>query len=198
MEKQPRNEDSEEEVGNERPRSAPRIYVASLSDYNAGRLYGRWIDVDDEPEELQQQISDMLAGSPTIGAEEWAIHDYEGFGPLHLSEYESVDTLSLVGRGITEHGEAFAHWAGIVGTSDQEALGRFEDAYLGVYDSTTAYAEDMLSDLGYIEAVERAVPEGMQPYVHIDVEGFGRDLELAGDISVSEGSAGVYIFEGNP
>ena len=26
--------------------SGPRIYVASLSDYNAGRLHGEWIDAD--------------------------------------------------------------------------------------------------------------------------------------------------------
>lgn len=197
MEQEPRSEHSEEEVSTERLRPAPRIYVASLSDYNAGRLYGRWLDADAEAEELQEQISEMLSSAPTPGAEEWAIHDYEGFGPLRLGEYESIETISLIGRGIAEHGEAFAHWAATVGTNDRDVLNRFEDAYLGVYETVEAYAEEILSDLGYIDAVEQAVPEGMQPYVKFDIEGFGRDLELSGDISTSEGSEGVYIFEGS-
>ena len=78
-----------------RPRPVPRIYVASLSDYNDGRLFGRWIDAAVEPEDLARQVDKMLAASPTPGAEEWAIHDYEGFGPLPLSEYER---LALVSR----------------------------------------------------------------------------------------------------
>src|SRR5436189_4774564 len=58
----------------------PRIYAATLSDYNAGRLHGAWIDADQDPEELQAEIDAMLAKSAEPVAEEWAIHDYEGFG----------------------------------------------------------------------------------------------------------------------
>ena len=38
----------------------------------------------------------MLARSPMPGAEEWAIHDYEGFGPLRLGEYEDLGTISQI------------------------------------------------------------------------------------------------------
>jgi antirestriction protein len=73
-----------------------RLYVASLSDYNAGILHGEWIDVTDEGA-MREGISAMLASSPTakqegLPAEEWAIHDYEGFGELRLSEYEGTRT----------------------------------------------------------------------------------------------------------
>jgi antirestriction protein len=169
--------------------------VASLTDYNAGRLVGHWIDAAVEPDELATQISAMLAQSPSPDAEEWAIHDYEGFGPLPLSEYEDLAIVSTVARGVAEHGEAFAHWAAIVGTADAESLARFEDTYLGAYESLASYAEEFLDDLGYLDAVEAAVPEGMQPYVSVDIAGFARDLELAGDIVTSEGSEGVYVFD---
>lgn len=91
----------------------PRIYVASLSDYNAGRLHGAWIDAVQEIDELHGAIADMLAGSSTGRAEEWAIHDYEGFGPVELSEYESLANVARLARGIAEHGPAYAAWVGV-------------------------------------------------------------------------------------
>jgi hypothetical protein len=84
-----------------------RIYVASLSDYNAGWLYGRWINADQEAEEIQAEIAAMLAESPTAGAEDWAVHDYESFGGYQVGEYESVETMSRIAKVIAEHDEAF-------------------------------------------------------------------------------------------
>ena len=53
----------------------------------------------------------MLACSPEPVAEEWAIHDFKGFGLAYISEYESPETVSRLARGIAEHGLAFAAWA---------------------------------------------------------------------------------------
>ena len=179
------------------PEVVPRIYVASLSDYNDGRLVGRWLDASVPVDDLAEGIQAMLAASPSSGAEEWAIQDYEGFGPLRLDEYESMETVSEVARGIATHGPAFAHWAALVGSHDVQALERFEDAYLGYWDSIETYADQLLDDLGLPEVLERSLPDSLQPYVTIDVEGFARDLELSGDVSASSGDGGVYIFEGH-
>lgn len=179
------------------PRDTPRIYVASLSDYNAGRLHGAWIDADQDDDDLGTDIQKMLDSSPEPNAEEWAIHDYEGFGPLRLGEYEDLGAVAKVGRGIAEHGPAYTHWAEIVGMGDPDELERFEDVYLGHHESAETYAEELLDDLGTFDLVERSVPEHMQPYVTVDVEGFARDLELSGDITTSEGDGGVYVFDQN-
>lgn len=179
------------------PRDRPRIYVASLSDYNAGRLHGTWIDAYQEDEDLAAEIQTMLDSSPEPIAEEWAIHDYEGFGPLRLGEYEDLASVAKVGRGIAEHGPAYAHWAGVVGIGDPDELDRFEDVYLGHHESVEAYAEELLDDLGYFDLVERTVPEYMQAYITVDVQGFARDLELSGDITTSEGDGGAYVFDQN-
>ena len=72
----------------------PRIYVASLADYNDGRLHGAWIDAAQDVQALQRCIQNMLDASPSPGAEEWAIHDYEGFEFVQLSEFESIETVS--------------------------------------------------------------------------------------------------------
>lgn len=177
------------------PIDGPRIYVASLSDYNDGRLHGTWLSADADPDELAEGIHAMLARSPTPGAEEWACHDADGFGPLHLGEYEDLATISKLGQGIAEHGPAYAHWAAICGTHDPDELDRFDDAYLGQWNSVEAYAEELLDGLGIEDLLEREVPEHLQAYVTVDVDGFARDLEYSGDITASEGDHGVYLFD---
>ncbi|RYH20560.1 MAG: antirestriction protein ArdA, partial [Alcaligenaceae bacterium] len=56
----------------------PRIYVASLSDYNAGILHGMWYDLGDfdDVDDVHAAIRAMLSLSPTAlaernPAEEW-------------------------------------------------------------------------------------------------------------------------------
>jgi hypothetical protein len=42
----------------------PKIYVADLAAYNAGKLRGIWIDAAQEPDEIRAEVQAMLAGSP--------------------------------------------------------------------------------------------------------------------------------------
>jgi antirestriction protein len=179
----------------EQERHGPRIYVASLSDYNEGRLYGVWVDADIGTAAIRNQISDMLAGSRSPGAEEWAIHHFEGFGPMSLSEYEDIDSVSRLATGIADHGEAFAHWASITGSREPDQLDQFSDAYQGCFESVEAYAEQLLDDIGVTDAVESVVADTMIPYVNVDFAGFASDLELSGDIATATGSEGVYVFD---
>lgn len=182
------------------PKHRPRIYAASLSDYNDGILHGAWLDAAVEPNELHEGIAAMLAASPTATktgqpAEEWAIHDFEEFGPLRLGEYQSVEWTTAVARGIAEHGPAFAAWASQV-DSDQDRLGQFEKCYLGEWESVEAYAESFLEDIGATAAVSK-LDDWLQGYIDLDVAGFARDLELGGDITAVEKSdGGVWVFDG--
>jgi antirestriction protein len=173
----------------------PRIYVASLSDYNAGMLHGDWIAADQELDELIEAVQAMLERSPSVGAEEFAIHDFEGFGHYRPGEYDSLDWISRVARGIVEHGPAFGAWAE-QSNYDEDDLARFEEAYLGEWSSVERYAEELLDDLGHLSAVDEAVPEMLQPYVRVDIRAFAHDLELSSDLTVVEHSHGVWLFEG--
>jgi antirestriction protein len=171
----------------------PRIYVADLAAYNNGILYGRWLDAASGEDELQDGIAVMLADSPTPDAEEWAIHDYDGFGSLHLGEYESTATISRLARGIAEHGTAFAalaQWLGADAATDEA----FTQHYRGSWQSTEAYAEALLQDIGAWDYLEH-VPEWLQPYTQIDVEGFARDLRLGGDIYTADDDDQVHVFD---
>lgn len=179
------------------PQVPPRIYVASLSDYNAWRLHGAWLDASADVEELEAGVRTMLAASEEPGAEEWAIHDYEGFGPLRLGEYEGLSNIAALTAGMAEHGPAFAHWMALRGGPiEEDEMKRFEDAYLGHAESLEGYAEELLDDMGVMRQVEEMMPEHLQAYVKIDVEGFARDLELSGDVVTSQTEDGIYVFSG--
>lgn len=140
-----------------------RIYVASLSDYNAGRLLGVHIDLDGKDEDdVWAEINAMLKRSPEMVAEEWAIHDYEGFGPLRLSEYESIGKIVAIAEKVAEHGDAFLGW---LSYEDREVdeFDRFEDQYRGEWDSERAFAEDQVMEIGFNEvSASIEVPKG--PY----------------------------------
>ena len=174
----------------------PRIYVASLADYNDGRLHGAWLDVRGEPVELEEGVRAMLAASKVPGAEEWAIHDYQGFAPLRLGEHESLERIARIGEGIARHGEAFKHWTAIEGITRLDLVQGFEDAYRGHWESVEAFAQDFWDDCAFGGAIAKVIPEQLQAYVRFDAQAFARDLELSGDISSSAGDSGVYIFDG--
>ena len=54
----------------------PQIYVACLAAYNSGYLYGTFIDATQDPEDIHDQIQQMLSSSPVSdveACEDWAI-----------------------------------------------------------------------------------------------------------------------------
>jgi len=164
----------------------PRIYVACLAAYNAGRLHGEWIDADQDAEAIHEEIQAMLAKSPEPMAEEWAIHDHEGFGGLRLSEFEDIERVAEFGQLIAEHGPAFAAYADHVG-HDYATGGGFEEAYCGQWESEVAYAEELFDELYAHE-----IPENLRCYV--DYEAFSRDLFINDCYSVDCPEGGIYVF----
>lgn len=182
----------------------PRIYVASLTDYNAGILHGAWVEASLPTEDMQASVDQMLADSPTARrygepAEEWAIHDYEGFGPhAHIAEYESLATVGALARGIAKYDEAFVAWwshdpPGAEG-SEGDLDRRFEESYQGEYSSLEAYGEQTLDEMGLSIDDIPEIPESLRPYVRIDAEAWVRDLVYGGDIFTISSRTGIYVF----
>jgi antirestriction protein len=146
-----------------------RIYVASLADYNAGRLHGVWIDATQDAYDIQAEVNKMLAASKEPIAEEWAIHDYEGFYGLKLGEWESFDKVSEWATAIAEHGEAYAIWADDTDDTDVQT---FEYAYRGEHATMADFAEEFYTELGEVN----------DSYLmgFIDWERVGREMETDG------------------
>lgn len=170
----------------------PRIWVCSLADYNNGRLHGDWLDAAVPAGELHAGIQRILASSREPDAEEHAIFDHDEFGNYRVGEYEDVELVARVARGIAQHGEAFAAWAELH-DADPDMLAQFEDAYLGEYDSAEDWAREALADLeAQLDAAP--IPDALRPYVRIDYAGWARDAHAC-DVHLEPApGGGVFVF----
>ena len=166
--------------------TSPRIYVASLSDYNAGRLVGRWIDADQDAEGIAVEVAAMLAEDGEPGAEEWVIHDHEGFEGFDVGEWSSFETVAQVAAAIVEFGPAWVAYVNHVG--GVEYADSFEEAFAGEWRSEEEFAEELAEDLGAIPA------DFSWPASYIDWERAARDLFMGDYFSVDAAGGGVYVF----
>ena len=149
------------------------IYVADLAAYNNGKLHGVWIDATQDLDDIQAQINQMLAESPEGFAEEYAIHDYEGFCGYPVSEYEGIELVHEIACFIEEHsdvgGELLNHFSGDI----DEAKKAIEENYCGCHSSLADYAQELTEQT-------TEIPQHLAFY--IDYERMGRDMEMSGDI----------------
>ncbi len=129
---------------------SPRIYVACLAAYNNGQLHGEWIDANQSAEDIMSAVQSMLAKSPQPGAEEWAIHDHDGFMGISIGEHESFDKIAELAELIAEKGQAWADYVGNVGAEYASKEG-FEESYQGEYNSEEAFASQLSDDLGMMQ-----------------------------------------------
>lgn len=173
----------------------PRIWIASLADYNAGRLHGEWVDAAVEDADLTRVAQRIVDTSPEPGAEEWAIFDYDNFGSYRIHEYEDLAIVAAVARGIQKFGLAFAAWAELCDTNADDLETEFEDAFMGFYESRDAYLDSMLDDLGADDAIEKHVPQWLVAHVSIDRDGLIRDVQASGDVHIEDApGGGIYVF----
>ena len=163
-----------------------RIYVADLAAYNNGKLHGVWVDACADLDEIWNAVNAMLKASPEPGPEEWAIHDYEGFGSYRLSEYESFERVHEIAGFIKEYpalgAELLNHFGGDLG----DAKKAVEESYSGLYTSLASYAEELTDNTADI-------PQNLAYY--LDYERMGRDMELSSDIyTIETAHDEVHVF----
>jgi antirestriction protein len=141
----------------------PSIYVASLADYNNGNLFGVWIDADLDVDDMQEAIHLMLKESKYQPAEDWAIHDSEGFGNVSISENMSLESISIIAQLLEKHdndlvAELIEYYNDLNVVEDELA-----NKLYGVYDGYEEFAKELLS---HIE-----VPKELDGYIDWDFIG---------------------------
>lgn len=161
-----------------------RIYVACLAAYNNGILHGKWIEANQDPYDIWEEVSTMLLASPIEGAEEWAIHDYEGFEGYSVSEYEGFESISNIAAFIDEHGplggQVLEHYGDL-----EEAKKALEEHYAGEYESLSDFAQE-LTEQG------ATIPDNLAFY--IDYEKMARDLEISDVLTIKTAFDEVHVF----
>ncbi|MCO7634961.1 antirestriction protein ArdA [Pseudomonas guariconensis] len=162
-----------------------RIYVADLAAYNAGHLHGAWIDATLELDDIQSQVRAMLAASPVESAEEYAIHDFEGFDGYRLGEYEGLENAHEIACFIEEYpefgGALLDHFNDL-----EQARKAAEEDYCGCYSSLADYAQELTEETS-------SIPPHLAMY--IDYHAMARDMEYGGEVFTLEtGLEQVHVF----
>ncbi|HDP0036537.1 TPA: antirestriction protein ArdA [Legionella pneumophila] len=162
----------------------PSIYVACLASYNNAILHGVWIDATQSEDDIMEEIWKMLDNSTEPDAEEYAIHDYEGFGSIQIHEYEAISNIVEYASFIQEHGELGL--AILCNYSMDDAKTMLEDNYQGCYDSEVDFAEQLFD-----ECYAHQLPDSLICY--FDYESFARDLFISDYCSVGVNGQ-TYVF----
>lgn len=167
-------------------RFKPRIYVACLAAYNNGHLHGEWIDADQDPWQIYDCVLAMLRRSPVADAEEYAIHDYEGFGRLRLSEHTGIEQVAQLAAFIVERGALGTAVLSYYSGDLDEAREACEDRYLGTFESVADFMAGLTEE-------SMTIPDRLRFY--IDWEAMARDAELSGDLfTIQTAHDEVHIF----
>ena len=176
-----------------------RIYVADLAEYVSGNLVGRWFDLEDfegTAEDLHAAIAQYVLRTEQTGHEEWAIHDYEGFGPIRVGEYDSLETiLTHVENMGDEPGKYFA-WIAAKG----EPEGFDPDLVYGPFDSPEEWLDnDIENNFGTLDLQDILTKAGIgHLYNYIewrDAESYQRNITGSPTGVLTEVSTGPYSVE---
>ena len=164
-----------------------RLYVADLAAYNNGILHGVWIDATEDLEAIWNQINAMLKASPVEEeAEEYAIHDYEGFGSYSVGEYSGIEELHEVACFIEEFPEIGSDVLANFSDDLEQARKSLEENYCGCHQSLADYAQDLTESTS-------EVPKHLEFY--IDYDRMGRGMEMSGDIfTIETAHDEVHVF----
>lgn len=175
-----------------------KIYVADLAAYNQGFLHGTWINLSKltSPDEVYEKIAKMLAKSKAYGAEEWEIHDYEGFGSIDASRF-GIEALMDIEQAINEYGvipvEVIVNsgWT----PKDGDLYDLVPERYLGVVghrEDEYDWAWDYLDQSGGMDGL----PAWLQgPALHAAIQGWFDSMVNDGLFHVVRDDKGnTYIF----
>lgn len=173
----------------------PQIYVACLASYNNGILHGKWIDATLSGDEIMQEVKAMLADSKIEEADEWAIHDYQGFECINIDEWQSFDEVSEIANMLIDSrwdssliASLYEHLGS--GTTTENVIDYLHENYLGEHESLGHWAEQFLDETGGLESI----PENLRYYINFDK--YGLDADINGDIFTVDISnrRGFHIF----
>jgi antirestriction protein len=129
-------------------------------------------------------------GKVHTSAEEWAIHEYEGFHGYKLDEYESIKEVSRIGLAMEQAdedslAEEFAAFLMNDSFDTDDIYETFRDAYHGTYDSCEDYAYEYLENNG----------DKVPSYLVIDYDATGRDLLMdATVLYLKDGGLAVFMY----
>lgn len=175
-----------------------RIYVACLAAYNNGFLHGKWIDCEGKDlDTLQDEVNEILKNSPVAKlygeiAEEWAIHDFEGFGNYRIEEYTRLESIVEIAEAVNNNSYDLELITGVMdymGHGVAHAVEYIEENYQGEFKDLIEYAWNWLEETGEWDQI----PKHLQGY--FDIQAYARNLDLNGEMfTVDAPNGNIYVL----
>ncbi len=157
----------------------PKIYVGTYAKYNAGNLFGKWIDLED------------MSDRQTFYEACQELHEDEVDPELMFQDWEDIPD-----NFITESSISIDFWDYMDCPIDEEVklaymtcfdewdADKCEERYAGHHASWEDMAEDYLESSGQLNEI----PKNLRWY--FDYEKYGRDMQISGDMCEENG----YFF----
>ena len=173
----------DKEKGESRP-----IYVASVR--RDGRLRQGWEDAAEliANAEVGLSVRQRLSRGETLPTGE------DGLNPgfIVVGRREGLEAIAETAGGIIDHGQAFRAWADLVG-DDPEALGWFEEAFLGSWADITEFAEQLIAESDHSDAATG--DETQCSRRRALARELAEELQQSGDLrAVPNRGGGVWLF----
>ena len=154
------------------------IYLTNLAKYNAGELFGQWVELPLTDEELDEKLKEVLGND-----EEYFITDYES--PFEIYEYENLRELNSFVDELQSKSEydleRIIYLIKSVCYNRQQALEQYEDVVF--YKDMTL--EDVARDL-VEEGLLGDISDNIKSY--IDFERLGDHLSMDGYHETEQGT----------
>ena len=165
--------------------TAARVYVGTYAKYNDGSIAGKWLNLED------------YADAEEFGEACKALHPTESDPEFMFQDWEGVPEGMIAESSINAD-----FWDWVVLKDDDKKLlsvyrehcdrsGTLEnarDAFMGVYESATDWAESYIDDCGMLEGMA----ENIKGY--FNYESYARDAGLNGMTFADVGFDEVYVF----
>lgn len=165
-----------------------RVYVGTYAKYNAGSLFGEWLDLSDY-EDLAGFYQACLKLHEDEESPELMFQDYENIPQFLISECSLDENMYVYMEAVSEMDDlravAFEIYCSCIegwlkrGDSIEELLDKFNDSYQGYYGNGSA---DTKEEFAYYLIEETGLLSGIPDILtrYFDYEAYGRDLFLDG------------------
>lgn len=165
------------------------IYVGTYAKYNSGSIAGAWLDTTDYADraEFYEACRDLHSDEDDA---ELMFQDYDGAIMYKLDKMRFVSECHVspeIWEFIDHFGddeeqfEAFVEWSAHVGGGSLES---FESAFVGSFDSLTAYAEHLFEE-EYLPCIQdKYLQEFFGRY--FDAKSYAHDLDCNGYMSIGD------------
>lgn len=170
---------------NSKIEAQPAIYCGTYGKYNDGSIKGAWIDLT-----LVNDYNELMGICKELHNDEYdpefMLQDWQSIPDRFISEsginaeyFEYRDTIAGMSETMAEAFEAFVN--------DGHDADKFDDAYMGEFESEQDFAEHILDEFGTLDEI----PQHLRYY--FDYERYARDLFI-GDYFML---GGRFVFISN-